>query len=222
MTLVNVPDCEITSLGDKVCNLAAYLDRAILTEKHLWNQSKVYDPEGLLSTIPAIATTLAGILTGQWLKSKREDLEKVAGIFFGGACLTVLGWIWSFWFPFNKALWTSSYVVYTAGLALFFLGFCYWLIDLKGYKAWSKPFLVFGSNAIALYVGSSIMAAILDLVELSAPHGKTISLQETIFNHAFLSLAAPLNASLFYAVSFVLFWLFLMWLLYRKRIFIKV
>jgi len=80
MTLINVPGCEITSLSDKVCNLAAYLDRTILTEKHIWNQSKVYDPEGLLSTIPAIATVLAGILTGHWLKSKRDDFEKVAGI----------------------------------------------------------------------------------------------------------------------------------------------
>ncbi|HEY0460727.1 MAG TPA: glycosyltransferase family 39 protein [Pyrinomonadaceae bacterium] len=222
MTLINVPGCEVTSLGDKVCNLAAYLDRTILTEKHLWNQGKVYDPEGLLSTLPAIATTLAGVLTGDWLRSKREDFEKVAGIFFGGAVLTVAGWIWSFWFPFNKALWTSSYTVYTAGLALFFLGFCYWLIDIKGYRRWSKPFVIFGSNAIALYVGSSIMAAILDLSEVSAPHGKTISLQEAIFNGAFLPLAAPVNASLLYAVAFVLVWLFLMWLLYRKRIFIKV
>lgn len=222
MTLINVPGCEVTSLSDKMCNLAAYLDRTILTEKHIWNQSKVYDPEGLLSTIPAIATVLAGILTGHWLKSKRDDFEKVAGIFFFGAILTVAGWIWSFWFPFNKALWTSSYVIYTAGLALLFLGFCYWLIDIKGYQKWSKPFIIFGSNAIALYVGSSIMAAILDIFELSAPHDKTISLQETIFNYAFLSLAAPINASLLYAITFVLIWLFLMWLLYRKRIFIKV
>lgn len=222
MTLINVPGCEITSLSDKVCNLAAYLDRTILTEKHIWNQSKVYDPEGLLSTVPAIVTTLSGILTGHWLKSKREDFEKVSGIFFFGAVLTAAGWIWSFWFPFNKALWTSSYVVYTAGLALFLLGFCYWLIDIRGYRKWSKPFVIFGSNAIALYVGSSIMAAILDIFELAAPHDKTISLQETIFNYAFLSLAAPVNASLLYAVTFVLIWLFLMWLLYRKRIFIKV
>jgi predicted acyltransferase len=222
MTLINVPGCEITSLGDKACNLAAYLDRTILTENHIWEQSKVYDPEGLLSTIPAIATALAGILTGTWLRSQRDELEKVAGIFFFGAVLTVTGWIWSFWFPLNKALWTSSYVIYTAGLALFFLGFCYWLIDLKGYQKWSKPFVIFGSNAIALYAGSAIMATVLDIFELSAPNGKTISLQETIFNYAFLSIAAPVTASLLYAVSFVLIWLFLMWILYRKRIFIKV
>ncbi|MEP6900722.1 MAG: glycosyltransferase family 39 protein [Actinomycetota bacterium] len=222
MTLANVPGCEITSLSDKACNLAAYIDRRVLTENHLWNQSKVYDPEGILSTFPAIATTLAGILTGHWLRSRREDFEKVAGIFFCGAVLSVTGWIWSFWFPLNKTLWTSSYAVYTVGLALCLLGFCYWLIDIKGYRKWSKPFVIFGSNAIALYVGSSLMAAILNLFELSAPSDTTISLQEAIFNYAFLSLAASLNASLLYAVSFVLIWLFLMWLLYRKRIFIKV
>ena len=222
MTLINVPGCEITTFDDKLCNLAAYLDRSILTENHVWNQAKIYDPEGILSTIPAIATTLAGVLTGHWLKSDRKDYEKVAGIFFFGIVLAAIGWIWSFWFPLNKALWTSSYVVVTAGLALCFLGFCYWLIDLKGYRKWSKPFVIFGTNAIALYVGSWIMATILDIIEIPQADGKVISLQEMIFNNVFLAVASPINASLLFAVSFVSVWLFLMWLLYRKEIFIKI
>ncbi|MDQ6788809.1 MAG: DUF5009 domain-containing protein, partial [Acidobacteriota bacterium] len=222
MTLINVPGCDVTTFNDKACNLAAYLDRTILTENHIWNQSKVFDPEGLLSTIPAIATTLAGVLTGHWLKSKRDDFDKTAGIFFFGVVLIALGYVWSFWFPLNKALWTSSYVVYTAGLALCFLGFCFWLVDLKGYRKWTKPFVIFGTNALVLYVGSSIMSLILDLFQLQSANGKIISLQEAIFNSVFLPIAAPVNASLLYAVSFVLIWLFLMWLLYRKRIFIKI
>ncbi|MGC2235826.1 MAG: DUF5009 domain-containing protein [Pyrinomonadaceae bacterium] len=223
MTLINVPGCEITTFNDKACNLAAYIDRTILTENHIWRSAKVYDPEGLLSTIPAIATTIAGILCGHWLRTKRDDMEKVAAMFFFGVSLIVFGWIWSFWFPINKALWTSSYVVFTAGMALCFLGFCYWLIDIKNYKIWTKPFVIFGVNALALFVGSGIMARLLGLIKVSwDAEGKSVSLQQWIFGNIFLLLAAPINASLMYAICFILVWLFLMWLLYRKRIFIKV
>ncbi|CAN5469691.1 DUF5009 domain-containing protein [soil metagenome] len=222
MTLINVPGCDITTFDDKTCNLAAYLDRLVLTENHIWKSSKVFDPEGLLSTIPAIATTLAGVLTGHWLRRKIDDNEKVSAIFFFGVCLTVIGWCWSLLFPLNKSLWTSSYVVYTAGLALCFFGFCYWLIDIKGYQKWTKPFVIFGVNALVLFVGSGVMARILGLIKLNGEDGKTISLQQAIFENVFLPIAAPINASLLYAISFILVWLFLMWLLYRKRIFIKV
>ena len=222
MTLINVPGCEITTFNDKTCNLAAYLDRVILTENHIWKSAKVFDPEGLLSTVPAIATTLAGVLCGHWLRRKNDDTEKVAAMFFFGVCLTAIGWCWSLMFPLNKSLWTSSYVVYTAGLALCFLGFCYWLIDIKGYRKWSKPFVIFGVNALVLFVGSGVMARILGLIKLPDADGKTISLQKAIFDNVFLPLASPINASFLYALSFILVWLFLMWLLYRKRIFIKV
>jgi predicted acyltransferase len=223
MTLINVPGCEITTFNDKACNLAAYLDRSILTENHIWRSAKVYDPEGLLSTIPAIATTISGILCGHWLREKRDHSEKVSAMFFFGVSLIVIGWIWSFWFPVNKALWTSSYVVFTAGMALSFLGFCYWLIDIKNYKIWTKPFVIFGVNALALFVGSGIMARILGLIKVSTDaDGKSVSLQQWIFGNIFTPLAAPVNASLMYAICFILVWLFLMWLLYRKRIFIKV
>ncbi len=222
MTLINVPGCEITGFNDKACNLAAYIDRAILTENHIWKESRFFDPEGILSTLPAIATTLTGVLTGQLLRRRKIENEKVLAMFFVGFVLTALGWIWSFWFPLNKNLWTSSYVLCTTGLALCLFGFCYWLIDIKGYRKWSKPFVVLGVNAIALYVGSSIMQAILDLIKLQDSHGRTFSLQEAIFNRIFLPLGSPIEASLMYAVSFVSIWLFLMWILYRKGIFIKV
>lgn len=222
MTLISVPGCEITSYNDKACNLAAYLDRVLLTENHIWRSAKVYDPEGILSTLPAISTTIAGVLCGHWLRQKIGDYEKVAAIFFFGVCLTAAGWTWGYWFPINKPLWTSSYVVYMAGLALCFFGFCYWLIDIKGYRKWAKPFGIFGVNALALFVGSGLMARMMNLVKFSTGEGKTISLQQVIFQHVFLAMASPINASLFYAISFVLFWLFLMWLLYRRGIYIKV
>ncbi len=223
MTLVNVPGCEITTFDDKACNLAAYIDRIVLTENHIWKQSKVFDPEGILSTLPAIATTLAGVLGGHWLRREKDDYEKVAALFFFGLAATAFGWIWSFWFPLNKALWTSSYVFYTAGLALCFLGFCYWLIDIKGYRKWAKPFLIFGVNALALFAFSGLTAKLMGIIKVGAgADGKSISLQSWIFNSIFLPFAASINASLMFAVSYILLWLFLMWLLYRKQIYIKV
>ena len=223
MTTIPVPNCDVTTINDKACNLAAYIDRAVFGENHIWKSAKVYDPEGILSTIPAIATALSGVLTGTWLATKKSDLEKVGGLFFFGVVLIALGWCWNFFLPFNKSLWTSSYVVYTTGLALCFLGFCYWLIDIKGYRKWSKPFVIFGVNALALFVFSGLFARVLGVIKVSgAEEGKSVSLQKWIFDSIFLPLAAPVNASLAYAICFILFWLFLMWLLYRKRIFIKV
>ena len=223
MTAIPVPGCEISTIDDKACNLAAYLDRLILTENHIWKSAKVYDPEGILSTIPAIVTTISGVLTGVWLASKKSDLEKVGGLFFFGIILVALGWIWHSFFPLNKPLWTSSYVVYTSGLALCFLGFCYWLIDIKGYRRWAKPFVIFGVNALALFVFSGLLAKVLGAIKVAgAEEGKQISLQKWIFDSIFAPLASPVNASLMFAVSYILFWLFLMWLLYRKRIYIKV
>lgn len=223
MTLINVPGCEITTFDDKGCNLAAYIDRMVLTENHIWKSSKIFDPEGLLSTLPAIATTLAGVLCGHWLRREKNDYEKVAGLFFFGLVSMAIGWAWSFWFPLNKALWTSSYVLYTAGLALCFLGFCYWLIDIKGYRKWAKPFLIFGVNALALFVFSGLLSKLMGIIKVGAGEdGKSISLQGWIYNSIFLPFAAPINASLMFAVSYILLWLFLMWLLYRKQIYIKV
>lgn len=268
MTRVAVPGCEVTTIDDKACNLAAYLDRLILTENHIWRAGKVFDPEGILSTLPAIATTISGVLTGTWLTSRDEgqgtrdegrvedvsdaasegrgDAEigsatvsasarldvsasssqaagsdKALGLFFFGTVLLALGWAWSLVFPLNKSLWTSSYVVYTSGLALLTLGFCYFLIDIKGYKRWAKPFVIFGVNALALFVFSGIMARILGIIRVAGPEGKEITLQQWIYQNVFLSWLEPINASLAYAVVFILFWLFLMWLLYRRRIFIK-
>jgi predicted acyltransferase len=222
MTLISVPGCEVTTFNDKACNLAAYVDRLALTENHIWRGGKVYDPEGILSTIPAISTALAGVLCGHWLCAAKSNLEKCCGIFFAGVSLVAVGWIWHGWFPINKSLWTSSYVVFTAGLALCFLGFCYWLADIKGYRAWAKPFVIFGVNALALFFFSGILGRILNLVKLTTADGKPIALQRWIFETFFLPFAAPINASLVYAICYVLLWLFLMWLLYRKRIFIKV
>lgn len=202
-------------------SLASYVDRVVFGP-HIWKQGKVYDPEGILSTIPAIATTLFGVFAGQWLRSERTQFEKVAGLFVAGAGLVTLGWIWNPFFPINKSLWTSSYTVFTAGLALQFLALCYWIVDIKGYKRWAWPFIVFGVNALALFVGTGLMVKLMSLVKVPGGDGSTTSSQGWIFQNLFLSWASPINASLAYAIAFILLWLFFMWLLYRKGILIKV
>jgi predicted acyltransferase len=198
-------------------SLPSYVDRTVFGT-HVWRQAKVYDPEGILSTIPAIATALFGVLAGQWLRSERTRYEKAAGMFVVGAACVAIGWAWNAFFPINKALWTSSYVFFTGGLALQFLSICYWLIDIKGYRRWAKPFEVFGLNAIALYVVADLLAELLGFVKL----GGEASLGGWIYDHLFSSWASPNNASLAFAICFVLVCLGLMWILYRRKIFLKI
>lgn len=202
-------------------SLPSFVDRVIFG-KHVWAQAKVYDPEGLLSTLPALATTLIGVLTGNWLRTKNSAYEKVAGLFVAGAICVALGWAWNPFFPINKALWTSSYVLFTGGLALQLLALCYWVIDIKGYRRWAKPFEIFGVNAIALYIGAALMADSLGLIKVTGADGSRIPLGSWIYENLFASWASPVNASLAFAIVFVLVWLGLMWILYRRKIFIKV
>lgn len=203
-------------------NFSGAVDRYFLGTNHIWSSSKIYDPEGILSTVPAIASCLIGVLCGHWLKSRGEMLEKLGGIFFAGVALTAAGWVWAWWFPINKPIWTSSYAVYMGGLALCFLGACMWLIDVRGRRRWTKPFVIFGTNALALYFASSIFARVLIAIKVQGADGKLVNAQKYIFDTLFAPMASPINASLMFAIAYIFFWLFLMWLLYRKEIFIKV
>jgi predicted acyltransferase len=219
MTRLHAPGFAVGDLS-KEGSVASFVDRVVFGP-HIWKQGKVYDPEGILSTIPAIATTMFGVFTGQWLRSEKSQYEKVTGLFVAGALCVVIGWCWNPFFPINKSLWTSSYVFFTGGLALEFLALCYWLIDMKGYRRWTKPFVVFGVNAIVLFVGTGVMARLMGLIKLPWGAGQ-ISLQGWIFYKLFLSWASPINASLAFAICFILLWLGLMWILYSRKIFIKI
>ena len=221
MTLVPVPGFGAGMIDSKEANLAAYVDRALLGG-HLWQFAKVYDPEGILSTLPALATTLAGVLTGHLLRSRQGDSEKVSAMFVAGAAGVVAGWAWHHWFPINKPLWTSSYVLFTAGMALQLLAVCYWLVDIKGRRAWAKPFLVFGANALAVYFLAEFFSRVIGLPLLARPGGGRAGIQEVVYENLFASWASPHNASLMYALCTVLLWLGVAAVLYRKRIFIKV
>mgnify|MGYP006278113509 CR=1 FL=1 len=195
-----------------------WIDRLALG-RHVYSERP--DPEGILSTIPAIATTLAGVLCGNWLKTDNDKKEKCLGLFFMGIILTVTG-IWlSYGFPINKKIWSSSYVVFTAGMALLFLGTCFYLIDIKQRKKWTYPFMVFGTNPIFIFVASAIFARVTYMIRV--PHGEDIvTLKRWIFLNLQDLLEVPKAASLTFAVSYVIFWFLIMIPFYRKKIFIKI
>lgn len=216
MILIPVPGFGASNLSP-AGNLAAYIDRLVLNG-HLYG--KTYDPEGILSTFPAIATTLLGNLTGIWLLSKYKPMTKFWGMIFAGVIAAAIGWVWGWWFPINKNLWSSSFVLWTGGLGLCLYGLCYWLIEIKNWRRWSKPFEIFGINAIAAYVLHIMFLKLQNLIHISA-NGSTTNLRLYITDHLF-GWASLQNASLLYAISYVLFWLLVLGILYRCKIFIKI
>ena len=220
MTYIPVPGIGAGILT-KEGSLASWIDRALLGA-HTY-RSGVFDPEGILSTIPALATTLLGVFTGLWLRSGRTQFEKVKGMLAAGAVLAAAGWLWGLAFPINKALWTSSYVLVTAGLGLWLLALCYWLIEMKNIKAWGKPFEIFGINAIAAYMLPIFLLKFLVLYKIPVAGAvEPEQLRVIICNTVFGTWLSPLNASAAFAFSYMLLWLGAFWLLYRRKIFIKI
>ncbi len=222
MTLIPVPGVGYANL-EKETNLGAWLDRSILTEAHLWRSAKTWDPEGILSTLPAIGTGLFGVLIGSWLKRKdREESVKISWMFSIGILTVILGLIWDLCFPINKALWTSSFVLYAGGLATIGLALCYWLIDVQGYKKGTKPFVVYGVNAITVFFLSGLIPRILTMIKVNMPDGTTVNSREWMYETFFSPYFSPINASLAGAVTFILIWLGILWWMYSKKIIIKV
>jgi predicted acyltransferase len=198
-------------------NLESYIDTRLLAG-HLYKPE--FDPEGFLSTLPAIATSILGTLAGDWLRTSRRAAAKTAGLVGAGIILTAAGLALHPYFPINKQLWTSTFVLFTAGAACLLLAVCYVVMDGLGIRKWAFPFLVLGTNAIAAYVGSSLMVKLLRLVKVGPP-GQKAEVLAWVYQHAFVPWAGNLNGSLAYAISYVLLWMALMAVLYRKRIFIK-
>lgn len=222
MTLVPVPDVGHANL-EKETNLGAWLDRTILTEAHLWKSAKTWDPEGILSTLPAIATGLFGVLVGVYLKRKDIDpANKISWLFSVGTLAILAGLLWDLNFPINKALWTSSYVLYTGGLATVLLALSYWLIDVNGYHKFTKPFVIYGVNAITVFFVSGLMPRLLNMIKLTSPTGEKTGALTLFYQKFFVPYFSPINASLAYAIAFVLFFYVLLWWMYRKNIIIKV
>jgi predicted acyltransferase len=217
MMLVPVPGGSAGVLEPGL-DIGAYIDRAVFGTNHLWSQARTWDPEGLLSTLPAVGTVLLGVFAGAWLRSHRDPPTKAVGLFLAGNAGLVFGLMWHPLFPINKNLWTSSYVIFTAGMACHFLAVCYWLIDVKGYRRWAMPFVIFGVNAIAAFFLSGLFARILTMIP--GPGGTM--LKGFLYGTLFEPFLSPVNASLAYALTFVLLWLGIMTVFYRRGVFIKV
>jgi predicted acyltransferase len=229
MTLLPVPPdgfLGVDVLDKPTATLAAYFDRALLDwgryGNHLWINSRTWDPEGPFSTIPAIGTAMLGILCGRWIGSSRPLSERLAGMFAAGSIAMMAGLMWHWSFPINKSLWTSSYVLFTAGMAAVTLATCMWVIDEHRVTGWTKPFVIYGMNPIIAFVGSGITARLIYSVFKVESGGQQISLQAWIYRTFYASWLAPRNASLLFAVTFVLVWFAILWVLYRRRIFLKV
>lgn len=220
MTLIPVPGVSPPSLEPET-NLGAWLDRALL-DGHLWAQSKTWDPEGILSTVPAIATAILGMLAGKIISREESPLEKIVWLFFVGCVLIVIGLGWGMLFPINKSLWTSSYVLYTAGIAMQFLACCYWLIDVKGFKAWAMPFVYYGMNALFVFVASGLLVKILSRIKVEDGPGETISVWGYAYKYFYATWLSPINASLLFALTLVLIFLVILRWMYQKKIFVKI
>ena len=218
MTFIPVPGHGAGLFDDKINNLAAYIDRAVLGE-HMWvGTGRQWDPEGFLSTFPAISTTLIGVWAGLILRNKEYDENrKVAELMIVGSLLIVLGYIWDWHFPINKGIWSSSYAVFTGGQGMVGLALCYWFVDVKGQKSWTQPFVVYGVNAITVFVMSGLIARTLGIFQVG-----DVSVQRWIFLTFFDSWLSTINASLVYSLVWVFAWYLILHLMYRKNIILKV
>jgi len=223
-----VPGREIPFL-DKNQNIVAWVDRQLMPG-HLyedWPAHNARDPEGLLSDIPAVGTTLIGLLTGLWIKSERAASRKAMGLAGGGLTCLAIGYLWSLRFPLNKQLWTSSYVLVAGGWSLLLFAGIYWAMEQRGWgkAGWSRalawPWLVFGSNAIVAYMISELLGSTLDLIPIHAD-GQRSDLHAVLYAQFFEPIADPGWRAFAYAVSYTAVCFIPIWLLYRKRIFVKV
>ncbi len=208
MALVPVPGYGAGVLTEDG-NLAAYVDRLLLNG-HLYTST--WDPEGVLSTLPAVATALMGVLAGLYLRSERKPQAKALNLLVFGVVAVCVGFVWNFWFPINKNLWTSSYVAVTGGIAIMFLASFFYVLDVKGRIGWGKPFSVLGRNSLFVFVLS-------EFLNLALIH---TGVKSVLFEGLFASWAGPLHGSFLYALAFLAFCWAVAAILYWRRIFIKI
>ena len=224
MTLIPVPGVGEANV-DKGTNLAAWLDYLVIPD-HLWVTSKTWDPEGILSTLPAIGTGIAGLLTGVLLTADFSEQKKFGYLLAGGAAGIVFGLLWNIAFPINKALWTSSYVLYAAGIGLMLLALLYYLIDYKDIKGWITPFLVFGVNPMVVFFFSGIIPRALGAIKLTHPTDSAadpISLQNYLYNYQIAPHFSDFKAaSLAGALIYLAIWFVILYVFYRRKMIFKV
>ena len=221
---VGVPGRDVPFM-DMTQNLVSWIDRLVFPH-HLYLYApdhNVRDPEGLLSDLPAIGTALLGVLTGLWLRSDKPASFKANGLAVAALSSLALGYFWALWFPLNKNMWTSSFVLVAAGYSLALLAFAFWAIEVRNWrKGWTWVWLVFGSNAIAAYMFSELLPGVLDNVSVPDGPGRRAALNVVIFEHIFARIPDPHWAAFAYSVTFTAVCFIPVWILYRKKIFLKV
>lgn len=195
-------------------NLAGFVDRLLIPTNHLYHHG--FDPEGLFSTLPAIATALMGNILGACLESANAHKTKLTLMVLSGSISAGLGWLWGLTFPINKALWSSSYVLWTSGLALLTFAGCYWLIEIKHWKKWAWPFELFGLNALTAYTLHVLFLKIQAMILIPVANAPPVNLRIFI-THTCFGWAKMENASLLYALCYTLLWLALLALVKSKR-----
>ena len=223
MTLVPIPGIEAPNL-EKGTNLAAYIDNLFL-KNHMYSQTKTWDPEGILSMLPAIASGIIGMLIGQLLNLPQSKLEIVKKMSFYGILLIVFGLIWDLVFPINKSLWSSSFVFFTSGLATVCLSLLYYIIDIANRKNWIKLFLIWGVNPMIVFFFSRIIPGALTMIKVNHPElpGEPLGFQSYFYNYGIVPLFQnPKDASLTYALVYCLFWSVILWILYKRKLLFKV
>jgi len=205
-------------------NLVSWIDRHVLPH-HLYLEAPEFnlrDPEGLLSTLPALGSTLLGLLTGLWLRMKKPLAARAWGVAAGAAVCLAAGYLWSLWFPLNKNLWTSSFVLVSAGWSLTVLAFAFWAADVCGWrKRWTWPWLVLGSNAIAAYMFSELAMSILYNIHFMSD-GRRTDVVAWIISHFYVHIPGHGIGQFAYSLTVLAFCFIPIWALYRKKIFIKV
>lgn len=225
MQFVPVPGLG-AGLWERGRNFAAYVDELVIGS-HAYMRTKPWDPEGVLSTLPALGTFLFGVLVGDYMRGgKGSGEDKTSWLFVTGCALLVVSVVLDMWIPINKRLWTPSYVLMMAGWAHLVFAASYFLVDVKGYKRWTPPFLVFGMNAIFIYAVSSLLESLVDAVTVVAigPEGApaVLSFKGWLMLHVYTPHLSPYNASLAYALSFVLVMYLMGLVMWKKKWFVKI
>jgi len=204
-------------------NFVLWADLKLLGEAHIYQEGGVFfDPEGLVSTLPAAATTMVGFFVGEYIRGPLSLALKLRRFALVGAGLAAIGLLTCQLEPVNKKLWTVSYVLLTGGLAMLTLALSSWMIDVRKWRIGTMPAVVFGSNPLVAFVGSGLLVRVLLLVRTTDAQGQTVSLSRAMYEGFFVQLAGPLNGSLLYAVTTVIFWLGILWILHRRKLFIKI
>jgi predicted acyltransferase len=221
LALVPAPGLRYPALAPPEATLPAWLDRLLL-DGHLWAATTTWDPEGVLSTLPAVGSVLLGALAAPLLQGDQPLDRRLGRVIVAGAVGVAAGLVWGLVFPINKNLWTSSYALFTAGGAALGLALCVWVIELRGRRGWTRPFAIFGVNPIIAFVGSAMLSRLL-YTTIRVPYdGAIVPLQQALHRALFASWLPPKPASLAFALAMVAFWWAVLAVLDRRGMRLKV